>query len=140
MNSKLSVILNDILKAYTAAAPIFHEHFKQTFELSLYSAAALKSKYIHKLYDEAELFAFIDASVKYRLGLSKDAPNNSRLIYSMANPYTVTESLDDILDRIMYSAYPLKLIQEFKHYLECYIHDERIVDLMLSKLEVDVQK
>lgn len=140
MKSKLSGILIDISKAYMAAAPLFHDHFKQMFELSLYSNITLKSKYIHKLYDELELYDFVDSAVKYRLGISKDAPNSSKLIYSMANPYATTVILDDILEKIMYSAYPLKLIQEFKHYLECYIHDERIVDLMLSKLEVEMQK
>lgn len=131
--------MNDILKAYMRAAPLFHEHFKRLFDISLHTTLMIKDKYIKTLYQDEDLYKLIDDSVKYRIGLQTAEPNKNNFIYSMSNPYMLTESLDDILQKIMYSAYPVSLLNEFRNYLVSYINDDRIVDLALSKLEVDLK-
>lgn len=134
---KLAAIYQDISKAYNAASSLFHSHFKGLFDNSLRTELMIKEKYIQSLYDNENLYSFVDECVRYRIGILSREPNKNKFIYSMNDPYMLTESLDDILHRIMYSAYPNMLINEFKHYLDSYIHDERIVNVILSKLETD---
>ena len=138
-NERLSLIMNDINKAYTNAANVFHAHFKQIFDTSLRTDLMVKEKYIKSLYRPDDLYEFIDAAVRYRIGVTTIEPPKNKFIYSMTDPYMITESLDDILHRIMYSAYPANVIKEFKNYLDGYIYDERIVDLIVSKLEIAVE-
>lgn len=132
---KLAEVLTNVSKAYTAAAPVFHNYFKRIFDLSLRTDLMIKEKYIKTLYDDDALFRLVDETVRYRLGLTSREPNRSAFLYSMNDPYMLTETLDSVLYRIIYSAYPPEVLDEFRNFLNTYVHDERIVDLMLSKLE-----
>lgn len=134
---KLNEVLINVAKAYEAASNEFHNYFKRAFDLSLRTDLMVKEKYIKSLYNDVDLFKFIDETVRYRIGITSKEPNKSKFLYSMNDPYMLTESLDDILYRIMYSAYPPELLNEFRNYLVSYVHDDRIIDLMLSKLEID---
>lgn len=132
-------IMTDIAKAYMMAAPKFHECYKQIFDISLRTTLRMKDKYVQSLYRESDLNCFIDEAIRYRIGLSQKEPNRNNFIYSMNDPYMLTESLDDILYKIMYSACPEEALMELRQYLEGYNLDERVIDVVMSKLEVNIQ-
>lgn len=131
--------MTDIAKAYAMASPVFHECYKQIFDISLRTTLRMKDKHIRSLYKESDLNTFIDEAIRYRIGLSQKEPNKNNFVYSMNDPYTLTESLDEILYKIMYSACPEAALLELRQYLEGYNIDERVIDVVMSKLEVNIQ-
>lgn len=137
--NQLQTILSDIDKAYQSVASSFHTHFKNMFDLSLHTSLMIKDKYLKSLYNDIDLFTFIDDAVRHRIGTRTNRPSKNNFIYSMNDPYLLTESLDDILYKIMYSAYPVEILSKLKDALENYIKDDRIIDIVLSKLEVDMK-
>ena len=136
---KMLDIMSNIRKAYYLTASSFHNYFKTEFDITLRTDLHVQEKYIKQLYDDVDLFRFVDESVLYRIGTTQVPPNTDKFFYSMNDPYLLTESLDSVLHRIMYSAYPPDLINELRANLSNHINDDRIVNLVLGKLEIDLQ-
>lgn len=135
---RLNSILSDITKSYFITSAVFHEYFKRMLDISLRTSLHLKDKYLNNIYNVEYFYSFIDHAVNYRIGTVKAKPNKCNFVYSFTTPYSVEESLDDILDKIMYSAYPVEVLVPFKNNLDSFIHDDRIVNIVLSKLDTRV--
>lgn len=133
-DSPKNITIN-IFKAYRACLPTFNEYFKKQFEIILRTNFRLDDEYLDNMYQDKDLYQFIDECLQYRLELSDIEPNEQKFSYRFNDCYEKTESLDKILERIMYSAFPVELLLIFKNALDSYVGNERITDLMLSKLE-----
>lgn len=133
-DSPKNITIN-IFKAYCACATTFHEYFKKQFEIELRTNFKLKDKYLDNMYQDKDLYQFIDECIQYRIGLTDIEPNGQKFSYRFDDCYEKTESLDQILERIMYSAFPAEILLTFKNALDSYVGNEQISDLILSKLE-----
>ena len=136
MEKKVTAILNIVKNIYKECSPIFHEYFIGDFKASIVSLNLQNKKIL--MFDEDAFCKFIDECITFRLGLHTNEPKASSIIYDLSSnvsPEVYTESLNDILERLIYSALPANLVKEIKERLESYTLDEAIVSLILSKLE-----
>lgn len=138
MLARSASIMNAIARAYDRASVDFHEYFKREFDLLLRTSVRTKEKYIRSLYNDSDLNQLIDDAVRYRIGMSNNEPDKNKFIYSMNDPFALGETLDDILQKIMYSAYPEDVVRNFRCQLVNYNIDDRIIDVVMSKLELPI--
>lgn len=132
----MAAIISLCKKAYTDCSSKFHNYFENEFVRTFLVNSVKRDKHIISKSNRDILYNFIDSCVLYRLELTNERPDKSNLLYSFANPFDANDSLDDLLESLVYGMYPATLVKEFKDSLEQRISDERIVDLMVTKLEV----
>lgn len=132
--------MNSISKAYDRSSINFHEYFKHEFDMMLRTTLRSKEKYIRSLYNDSDLNNLIDEAVRYRIGMSNAEPDKNKFIYSLNDPFAIVTTLDEILNKIMYSAYPEDILRNFRCQMSNYNVDDRIIDIVMSKLELPVGK
>ena len=132
--------MNSISKAYDRSSIDFHEYFKKEFDMMLRTTLRSKEKYIRSLYNDSDLNNLIDEAVRYRIGMNSAEPDKNKFIYSLNDPFAMVDSLDEILSKIMYSAYPEEILSNFRCQMQNYNVDDRIIDIVMSKLELPVGK
>ena len=135
MQKNLSNILALAKKAYMSCRSKFHEYFESEFIRNFLVNSIKRDKHIINKTNQQTLYDLIDNSVLYRLELSTLPPDKTDLLYSFANPFDAAVSLDELLESLVYSAFPASLVKEYKDALEQHIYDSRIVDLIISRLE-----
>ena len=136
MRNKVDTILNIVKNVYSRCSELFHEYFIREFKSSVISMNLHNKKLLE--FDEESFCKFIDDCIMYRLGLTIKEPKASDIIYNLSesvNPEIYTESLDDILEKLIYSALPQNLVNQIKSRIESYDLDENVVNLIISKLE-----
>lgn len=134
--SEVENILNTIKSVYKNCAQEFHEHYASIFNSAL-SHNAICDKRILK-YDQSVFAKFVDDCMMFRLKVTIKEPLKSDIMYQLCpsvNPNLYTESLDSILEELIFSAIPTRLVDRLKQQLEIYQFDPLVLDLVLSKLE-----
>lgn len=141
IKNSLSKILKDCHKAYMYCRNVFHQYFNQRMKI-LISHSLDKfnvDEYMTTCVNRT-LNDFIDECVLYKLELKNDIPDYKELLYSFDNPVLMDKSVDDVFEELVYRAYPVSLVIEFKDALEMYVKDENVIDLFISKLENDMDR
>ena len=136
---KVNNIILVVKKTYDLYAEDFHNHFTNLFNASLIANHGYNSTYD---INSIMLNKFIDKCVYYRLGVSDVMPQKSDIIYDLSNslsPEELTLDTDDIYGRLVYCAYPAKLIKKFRSQLEANKLPDPIIDLITSKLEINTE-
>lgn len=136
VRSEVDNILAIIKTVYKNCAHEFHEYYLSKFNSSL-ALVYLHDKHVMD-YDQRVLTKFIDDCMMFRLKITITKPLKSDIMYQLANnvnPNLFTESLDSILEELIYSAVPSKLVDRLKQQLEMYNLDQNVLGLVLSKLD-----
>ena len=135
MNKKVDAILTLVVNAYKQCSSSFHEYFLNDFKNNIISIH-FHNKFLLK-FDERAFNRFVDSCMMYRLGLTNNEPTKKDIMYdlsSSANPEVYSVPLDSVLEKLIYSVIPAKLIHELKSRIDTSL-DEAVVDLIISKLE-----
>lgn len=135
---KVNNIIQILKKSYELYANDFHEYFIQQFNSSLISSS-LSDGDLN--YNTSLLESFIDKCIYYRLGISDVQPSTASILYNLStslSPIAYSESLDDIMDKLVYGAYPSRLINKLRSQLEAHLLSQPIIDLITSKLETQL--
>ena len=133
---KVNNIIQIVKKSYDIYADDFHEYFTDSFNRSLISNCGFGRSFD---IDHEVLNKFIDKCVYYRLGISDIMPQKSDIVYDLsksASPEDIAMTTDDVYSKLVYCAYPAKLIKKLKSQLEANKLSESVVDLITSKLEI----
>lgn len=136
-SNRVSAIISISKKAYKECSEKFHDYFEQMFVRTVSVNLMRKEKHVLNRNNREMLCEFIDDCVLYRLELISEEPDKNSLLYSFSNPYDVSVSLDEVMESLVYGAYPVNLVKTFKDTLEQYITDQRIVDVIVSRLETN---
>lgn len=129
-------ILSTIKNVYKTCANDFHQHYLLKFNSSLSSKILYDKRVMN--YDKKILTKFIDDCIMFRLKINIKPPLKSDIMYqlcSYVNPNLFTESLDSILEELIYSAIPSHLVDRLKQQLEIYDFDQAVISLILAKLD-----
>ena len=135
---KVNNIIQILKKSYELYSADFHEYYIQRFNSSLISSSSFSG--VLK-YNTSLLESFIDKCVYYRLGISDVLPTTNSIIYEISvslSPTEYSESLDDIMDELVYGAYPSRLINKLRSQLESHSLSQSVIDLITSKLETQL--
>jgi hypothetical protein len=135
IEKKVGSILTLTINAYKQCSDIFHEFYLNEFKNNIISTY-LHNKLILK-FDESSFTKFIDSCIMYRLGVSNKRPDKKDIMYDLSSsisPETYSVPLDEVLEKLIYSAVPSSLIHQLKSRISSSM-DEIVVDLIISKLE-----
>lgn len=135
MQKKVDAILSLVVNAYKQCSSMFHEYYLNDFKNDIISIY-LHNKLILK-FDEDLFNKFVDSCVMYRLGITNKMPDKKDIMYDLslsAEPEVYSVPLDTVLEKLIYSAIPSKLIYQLKSRIDDNL-DESVVDLIISKLE-----
>lgn len=138
MQKKVEAILTLTMNAYKQCSDLFHEYYLNEFKNDIISVYQ-HNKLILK-FDESIFNKFVDSGIMYRLGINSKKPNKKDIMYDLSefvSPDNYSVSLDDVLEKLIYSAVPSNLIHQIKSRLSPNL-DEYVVDLIISKLETSV--
>lgn len=136
---KVNQIIQIVQKCYNLYADAFHDYFTNQFNKSLLSDNSL---YGDIEFSHSALYKFIDHCVFYRLGVSDVEPKKKDIIYDLSvslSPQTFNKSVDDIFAELVYCAYPASLTSKLRKQLEAHKLAPDIIDLVMFKLEHDIQ-
>ena len=132
---KVNNIIQILKNSYEIFANEFHEYFDKEFQLLIVS-----TNFKSLDYNKENLNKFIDKCVFYRLGISDIQPVKHDIIYDLSsslNPELFEKSVDDIFSEIVYCAFPVKLTKKLRGQLESHNLPEEVVNLIISKLEIN---
>lgn len=135
MQKKIDAILSLVINAYKQCSSMFHDYYLNDFRDNIISIH-YHNKLILK-FDENQFNKFVDSCIMYRLGISSKRPETKDVMYDLSsstNPEVYTVPLDKVLEKLIYSAIPSKLIHQIKARLDDNL-DESVVNLIISKLE-----
>lgn len=110
-----------IISAYVACRDMFYEYYGS----AVYDGIVVKSfKKLSSVPNvRASLHELIDDCVMFRLNITNDIPSKSNTYYAFTESikYNLVEELDKTLNQIVeslvYCAYPWKIVKEFKNKL-----------------------
>lgn len=139
-SNKVAAIISISKKAYNECSEKFHDYFEQLFIRTVSVNLQRREKHVLNANSREILHDFIDNCVLYRLELVSEEPNKNDFLYSFSNPYDMSSSLDEIIESLVYSVYPTELVKTYKDTLEQYINDQRIVDVIVSRMETERNK
>lgn len=137
MNKTVSNILEYVRIAYKQASPRFHEHYRNVFKTLLISDNHTYSKALLN-FSTSDFDEFVDECMLYRLGLTMNKPNPKEAMYNIslnAYPERYQVTIDSILDIMIYTAVPARLVNEIKGRLESHDIHEKILDRILKRIE-----
>lgn len=138
VNHKVARIISIANKAYLSCKSCFHDYFERQFNESI--SLKLSRKQAREMTApnfRSQLHELIDISVLYRLELSNDPPDVTNLLYSFDSPSLFADELDDVLDKLIYSAYPVELVKVYRDALSFHIDDDQIIDVLSARIECD---
>ena len=133
---KVNNIIQILQKSYNLYANDFHEYYNKEFQRSMVS-----TNYKVFDYNVGNLNKFIDKCVFYRLGVSDIQPEKKDIIYDLSSsvsPELFDQSVDDIFGTLVYCAYPVNLTKKIRGQLESHKLPEEVVNLIISKLEINI--
>lgn len=136
---KVNNIIQILKKSYELYSNDFHEYYLQQFNSSLISSSSFSDGDLK--YNTQLLESFIDKCIYYRLGISDIQPSTASILYNLStslSPTEYSESLDDIMDKLVYGAYPSRLINKLRSQLESHSLPQSVIDLITSKLETQL--
>lgn len=136
MQKKIDAILTIVKNSYKQCSNVFHEFFINEFKANIISEN-LYNKQLLK-FNEALFCSFVDNCMMYRLGISTKEPKLKDIIYDLSldvNPEIYSVPLDSVLEKLIYSALPKKLVDQLKSRIDAYDLDESVVNLIITKLE-----
>ena len=139
-SNKVAAIISISKKAYNECSERFHDYFEQSFIRTVSVNLQRREKHVLNANNREILYNFIDNCVLYRLELVSEEPDKNNLLYSFSNPYDMSASLDEIMESLVYGLYPIELVKTYKDTLEQYINDQRIVDVIVSRMETERSK
>ena len=137
MQKKVDAILSLVINAYKQCSSMFHDYYLDDFRNDIISIH-YHNKLILK-FNESPFNKFVDSCILYRLGITNKKPDTKDVMYDLSsstNPEVYTVPLDTVLEKLIYSAIPSKLIHQIKSRLDDNL-DESVVDLIISKLETN---
>ena len=136
MQKKIDAILAIVKNSYKQCSNVFHEFFINEFKANIISEN-LYDKQLLK-FNETLFCSFVDNCMMYRLGISTKEPKLKDIIYDLSlnvNPEIYSVPLDSVLEKLIYSALPKKLVDQLKSRIDAYDLDESVVNLIITKLE-----
>lgn len=136
MQKKIDAILTIVKNSYKQCSNVFHEFFINEFKANIISEN-LYNKQLLK-FNETLFCSFVDNCMMYRLGISTKEPKLKDIIYDLSldvNPEIYSVPLDSVLEKLIYSALPKKLVDQLKSRIDAYDLDESVVNLIITKLE-----
>lgn len=135
MLKKVDAILTLVVNAYKQCSPLFHEYYLNDFKNNIVSIH-LHNKLLLK-FDETLFNKFVDSCIMYRLGITNKEPAKKDIMYDLSsntNGEVYSVPLDEVLQKLIYSAIPSKLIHQLKSRIDPSL-DPSVVNLIISKLE-----
>ena len=149
---KVNNIIQLVKKSYELYAPMFHEHFSQEFDRSLVSNCVSSDtplfggsgvEYSNALsYNHDKFDKFVDRCVFYRLGITDVKPLLKDIVYDLSStlsPTSYEQPIEDIFAKIVYCAFPARLTSKLQKQLEAHNIDAKIIDFIISKIEVNIE-
>lgn len=136
MQKKVEMILSIVKKTYQQCSKYFHEYYKNEFTANIISLNLHNKQILN--FNDSIFSKFVDECMMYRLGITVKEPRVRDVVYDLSadiNPEIYSIPLDTVLEKLIYSAVPVNLINELKSRIEGYDLDEAVVDLIISKLE-----
>lgn len=136
MQKKVDSILAIVKNSYKQCSDIFHEFFINEFKANIISENLYDKRSLK--FNENLFCSFIDDCIMYRLGISTKEPKLKDIIYDLSsdvNPEVYSVPLDSVLEKLIYSALPKKLVYQLKSRIDAYDLDESVVNLIITKLE-----